>query len=92
MNNKPPFDPVKASFYLIAGILGVQCFVVVVGIFACLIRFVEQDGFTCDPKNRLSELLAAALAAALAFAGGFTRRDQPPPPPSPPPKEPEDHG
>jgi len=92
MSDKPPFDPVKACFYLIAGILAFECFVVGVGVMSCLWymeTIIKNPEIMCDPKNRLSELLTGALAAALAFAGGFTRN--PPPPPPPPPKGP-DHG
>jgi hypothetical protein len=35
---------------------------------------VKTPEIVCDPKDRLSGLLAAALAAALAFAGGFMRK------------------
>lgn len=79
MDDKPPFDPVKASFYLIAGILAVECLVVLAGVVSCLwyIETVIRDpNIVCDPKDRLSGLLTGALAAALAFAGGFTRRDK----------------
>jgi len=79
MDDKPPFDPVKASFYLIAGILGVQCLIVLMGAISCLVymhTILTNPEVMCDPKGRLTELLTAALAAALAFAGGFTRGDR----------------
>lgn len=84
MSDKPPFDAVKASFYLIAGIIAVHCLVVLLGAGMCLYfakTVITNVDIVCDPKSRLSELLSAALAAALAFAGGFTRNPPPPPPP-----------
>jgi hypothetical protein len=76
MDDRPPFDPVKASFYLIAAILGVQCLVVLASVIGCLVYMetvMKNPDIVCDPKDRLSQLLTGALAAALAFAGGFTR-------------------
>lgn len=84
MSEKPPFDAVKASFYLVATIIGVYCLIAVAGAVACLYfmeTIIKTPEIVCDPKSRLSELLSAALAAALAFAGGFTRNQPPPPPP-----------
>lgn len=79
MSEKPPFDPVRACFYLIAAILGVECLVVVIGVLTCLYYadvIIKDPAIVCDPKDRLSGLLTGALAAALAFAGGFTRKDK----------------
>jgi len=76
---KPPFDTVRASFYLVAAIISIHCLVVVAGAISCLWyteKILSDPAIVCDPKNRLSELLSAALAAALAFAGGLTRRDK----------------
>jgi hypothetical protein len=76
--DKPPFDATKACFYLIAGMLAFQCFVVGTGLVWCIYNFrlaVEMK-YGCDTQGRLSELLSGALAAALAFAGGFNRKDK----------------
>lgn len=77
----PPFDPIKASFYLIASILAVHCVVVLMGMGACLWwgEAVVQGGkWTCENiSNHISQLLSGALAAALAFAAGFNRKDKP---------------
>lgn len=76
MGDKPPFDPVRASFLLIAAILGVQCLVVLIGVVACAFyihTIMTVPEVVCDSKGRLTELLTSALAAALAFAGGMTR-------------------
>jgi hypothetical protein len=76
MDDRPPFDTVKASFYLIAAVLGVQCLVVLASVIGCMVymdTIMKNPDIVCDPKDRLSQLLTGALAAALAFAGGFTR-------------------
>jgi len=75
MEEPPPFDTVKASFFLIAGIIAVHCIVVLAGVVECIIHvdMYLTNSRECDPKSRLSELLSAALAAALAFAGGVKR-------------------
>jgi hypothetical protein len=89
---REPFDPIRASFLLIAGIIGVHCLVVLVGVGVCAVRILTTapGAFECDPKGRLGELLEAALATALAFAGGMRKPppDPPPPPPTPPTKPP----
>lgn len=73
MANKPPFDTVKWSFFLVASVIGVHCAVVLVGVVFC---GFNPDGARCgDLRGQLTELLAGALAAALAFAGGFKRGD-----------------
>jgi hypothetical protein len=77
--DRPPFDPVKASFYLIAAILGVQCLIALISLGLCAYwsgHVVEGKG-TCENINALlSQLLTGALAAALAFAAGFTKKDK----------------
>lgn len=87
MPDKRPFDPVKASFYLIAFVIVIYAIVILVAVTACFIHaemIIRTPEIVCDPKNRLNELLSAALAAALAFAGGYMRSPPPPPPPPPP--------
>ena len=77
---RPPFDPVRASFYLLAAILGVHCVVVLAALAACLYwgDAVVQGKWTCENiSNHISQLLSGALAAALAFAAGFNRKDKP---------------
>ena len=72
MDEKPPFDPQRAAFWLIAFVIGVHSAVVLMFAGACLLH-VEQiimaPQVDCDPNSRLMALLAAVLAAALAFAG-----------------------
>ena len=83
-DHRPPFDVVRAAFFLVAFVLGVQCLIVLIGIGWCLWNSdkIVSGTFKCDPEGHLYELLGAALSAALAFAGGMMRGG-PPPPPSP---------
>ena len=77
--DRPPFDPIRASFLLIAAILAVQCLVVLAGLAACIYwsGAVVEGRWTCENINSsLNQLLTGALAAALAFAAGFTKRDK----------------
>ena len=72
MSDKPPFDPIRAAFWLIAfvvGIYGVVIMAFAVGLPGSRHHHHHQREISCDPNNRLMGLLAAALAAALAFAG-----------------------
>jgi hypothetical protein len=87
-DDRPPFDVVRATFFLIAGVISIYGLVILLGMAACVYwsrTIIEQASITCDPQGRLSELLAAALAAALAFMGG----NRMPPPPSKPPRSPD---
>lgn len=80
MSERPPFDPVRASFYLIAAVLSFQCLVALAAVGACLwwSGSVIEGKWTCENINAtLNQLLSGALAAALAFAAGFNRKDKP---------------
>jgi hypothetical protein len=80
MSERPPFDPVRACFFLVAGVIAVHCLVVLAGATLCVVEWSSMplvDGKRCDPSSRLGDLLAGALAAALAFAGGFNRPKPP---------------
>jgi hypothetical protein len=71
VNEKPPFDFVKASFFLVAGVIAVHCAIVLAGVVFC---WTHESSARCDDlRGNLIELLAAALAAALAFAGAKSR-------------------
>lgn len=78
MDERPPFDTVRASFFLVAGVIALYGIVVLLGVTMCVLWGAEimEGRAKCDSANRLSDLLGAALAAALAFAGGLNR---PPP-------------
>jgi hypothetical protein len=76
MDEKPPFDPIRAAFWLIAFVVGIYGVVILGFAAGCLLHhesIITNPEITCDPNNRLMGLLAAALAAALTFAS--TRRD-----------------
>ena len=79
MSDKPPFDPVRASFWLIAFVVGIYGVVILTFVGACLMNastIINDPDISCDPNNRLMGLLAAALAAALTFAGASSRKDK----------------
>jgi NAD(P)H-hydrate repair Nnr-like enzyme with NAD(P)H-hydrate dehydratase domain len=72
---RPPFDPIRASFYLVASVIAVHCVVVLVGAGVCVYeKLAYGTAYECDAKGRLGDLLAGVLAAAIAFSGGFARR------------------
>jgi hypothetical protein len=71
MSEKPPFDPIRAAFWLIAFVVGIYGVVILGMVGACLLNattIINNVDISCDPNNRLMGLLAAALAAALTFA------------------------
>jgi hypothetical protein len=77
MADRPPFDSVRACFWLIAFVLCVHCVVALTGIGWCVWHgeAIVEGKFRCDNIGaQLNELLSGALAAALAFAGGTNRR------------------
>jgi hypothetical protein len=72
VSEKPPFDPQRAAFWLIAFVVGVYAVVILTFAVGCLMHheaIITNPEISCDPNNRLMGLLAAALAAALTFAG-----------------------
>lgn len=77
MAGKPPFDTVRAAFYLIAGVIAVHCLVVLITLVFCWTHPEQEATLRCGSmRDQLTQLLAAALAAALALAGGLTRKDK----------------
>lgn len=76
MDPRPPWDPAKAAFWLVAAVVAVHAIVVLVTVGFCAWHGDElvAGRFQCDARDRLAELLAAALAAALAFAGAGLRK------------------
>lgn len=78
-NDRPPFDPVKAAFYLVAFILAAHVVVVLMAVGVCVLHSADivAGNFKCDSDGHLFELLGAALSAALAFAGGLMRGGPP---------------
>ena len=74
--DRPPFDPIRACFLLIAAILAVQCLAALAGLAACIYwsGAVIEGRWSCENINStLTQLLTGALAAALAFAAGFAK-------------------
>ena len=72
MSERPPFDPVRAAFLLVAGVIAVHAIVIMAFSAACIWHsevIISSHEAACDPESRLMGLLAAALAAALGFAG-----------------------
>ena len=77
MAERPPFDPIKACFYLIAAILGTHCLVVLIGLLFCVWygQEIVAGSYKCSNIGvSMGELLSGALAAALAFSAGFNRK------------------
>ena len=71
MDEKPPFDPIRAGFWLIAFVVGIYGVVILAFAAGCVLNvttIINNPEISCDPNNRLMGLLAAALAAALTFA------------------------
>jgi hypothetical protein len=76
-NERPPFDAVRACFWLIAGVLAAHCMVALASIGWCIYHGDSIVGgrYSCENiGSQLNQLLTAALAAALAFAGGLAKK------------------
>ena len=76
MDDKPPFDPIRACFFLIAAVLSFQCLVALLAVGACLYwsGSVIEGKWTCENISAtLNQLMSSALAAALAFTAGFAK-------------------
>lgn len=71
MSDKPRFDVIRATFYLIAFVVAIHLVIVVVTLGFCLYYGDEivAGQYKCDADNRVKDLLTAALAAALALLG-----------------------
>lgn len=77
MGDRPPFDGTKYAFMLVAFILIVYVILAVAGAASCLVymhTIITDPAITCDPKNRLTDLLTAALAAALSLYAGLSKK------------------
>jgi hypothetical protein len=74
------FDGPRHAFWLVASMLAVQSIIVLGGVGTCIFFAPEivAGKFQCDAHNKLSELMAEALAVALAFST-FLRGGPPPP-------------
>lgn len=77
MSDPPPFDFQKWAFVMVAIILMIYVAIPVSGVVACLVyvkKVILDPAITCDPQNRLSDLLTAALAAALSLYAGLSKK------------------
>jgi hypothetical protein len=77
--DKPPFDPIRACFYLIAGVLAFQGLVGFSGLLWCIYwgEHIIEGKMKCDNISAtLNQLMAGALAAVLAFTAAFTKKDK----------------
>lgn len=72
MNEKPPFDPQRGFFYLIAGVFGVASVAIVVTIVLCATHFegIIAGQYKCDADNRIFDLMATLISSALALYAG----------------------
>lgn len=71
---KPPWDPMKAAFWLIVVAIGLHAFVVIAAVLFCALYIYENPmklGVCADLREQMSQLLAAVLAAALACYAAF---------------------
>jgi hypothetical protein len=68
---KPPFDVIRATFYLVAGVFAVYALMLMMALLMCM--YSGQHPLTagsCFQEGRLTEALGTLLASALAFAAG----------------------
>lgn len=78
---KPPWDGLRAAFYLVATVIMLQMLTTIAAGAWCIYMATPEilsGRFECNKDGRLSELMAAALTAALAFAMAFLNRKEPP--------------
>jgi hypothetical protein len=78
VNERPPrepFDLIRASFWLVAGIMAVYALDLLIGLLVCGYINATHGPGTCSGE-KLGELLATLLATAVAFAGGLMRGDK----------------
>lgn len=70
------FDPVRASFWLVALVIGAHVAMVFLATMTCIAfsSAIIAGNATCSADGKLSEILAAALSAALAFSGTLKRK------------------
>jgi len=64
MENKPPFDMVRATFYLVASVFAIYGLAALATIAMCVM------GPTVCPDGKLSEVFVTLLTSALAYSAG----------------------
>jgi len=75
----PPWDGLRAAFYLVAAMLIIQMMTAIAAGAWCIYAAEKEilaGTFQCNRDGQLSELLNAALTTALAFAMAFMNRDK----------------
>jgi hypothetical protein len=70
MDERPPFDPVRAAFWVVVSVLMLYGLVIIVGLAGCALSVIGIVSATCDPRDKLSDLLAVMLSTALALYVG----------------------
>jgi len=78
---KPPWDGLRAAFYLVATVILLQVLTTIAAGVWCFYTATPEvlaGRFECNKDGRLTELLAASLTSALAFAMAFLNRKEPP--------------
>lgn len=70
MSDKPPFDPVRAAFWVVVGVLSLYALVIIVGLAGCALYVIGSASAACDPRDKLTDLLAVMLSTALALYVG----------------------
>lgn len=76
-DNKPPFDLVRATFYLVAFVFAVNSAIIMFGAVMCayyageiLAKTPVGTSAECVREGRLFEGMTTLLASVLAFAAG----------------------
>jgi hypothetical protein len=66
----PPFDPMRAAFYLLVAIIGTELVLVSAGVLTCIWYAASRGEQLAACKDaKFAEILANALAVALALMG-----------------------
>jgi hypothetical protein len=82
MPSPPPWDGLRAAFYLVAAVILMQMLFTGLAAGWCLYSGTAEilaGKFECNKDGRLTSLMESALTAALAFGMAFMNRDKPPP-------------
>ena len=78
MSDKPPFDLVKASFFLIAGAFAIGAIVIIATMIMCMANAdaIIAGRFKCDADNRVFDLMATLISSSLALYAGGARKEK----------------
>lgn len=66
------FNLVRAAFWLAAACIAVELLIVLLGAGWCLMYsdMIVQGHYTCDAKDKLTDLLDKATSASMGFLAG----------------------